>query len=119
MILYDVFTLPINHPLQTLKSNQAMTDALKGVTKAMASMNKKIQLPAIQKIMMDFEKESEMMDMKQEMVEDAIDDVMEADGEEIESDEIVQQVLDEIGISLEDKVSPTFSPEGAFQRTDG
>lgn len=81
-----------------------MTDALKGVTKAMASMNKKIQLPAIQKIMMDFEKESEMMDTKQEMMEDAIDDVMEQDGEEAESDEIVQQVLDEIGINLQDTV---------------
>ena len=77
-----------------------MADALKGVTKAMSSMNKKIQLPAIQKIMMDFEKESELMDMKQEMMEDAIDDVMETDGDEAETDEIVQKVFDEIGIDL-------------------
>jgi charged multivesicular body protein 2A len=81
-----------------------MTDALKGVTKAMSAMNKRIKLPAIQKIMMDFEKESEMMDMKQEMMEDAIDDVMETEGDEQESDEIVQQVLDEIGINLQGQV---------------
>ncbi len=81
-----------------------MTEALKGVTKAMSQMNNQIKLPAIQKIMMDFEKESELMDMKQEMMEDAIDDVMEEGNDETESDEIVQQVFDEIGINLDQSV---------------
>jgi division protein CdvB (Snf7/Vps24/ESCRT-III family) len=31
----------------------------------MKSMNSRVNLPAIQKIMMDFEKESEIMDMKE------------------------------------------------------
>ncbi|KAI9006065.1 Snf7-domain-containing protein [Gaertneriomyces semiglobifer] len=86
--------------IQTLRSNQSMAEAMKGVTKAMRSMNKQINLPAIQKIMMDFERESETMDMKEEMMNDAIDDVMEDDDDEEESDQIVNQVLDEIGISL-------------------
>ena len=46
---------------------------MKGVTKAMKQMNRRINLPAIQKIMMDFEQESEVMDMKEEMMNDAID----------------------------------------------
>ena len=70
----------------------------------MSQMNHQIKLPAIQKIMMDFEKESELMDMKQEMMEDAIDDVMEEGNDETESDEIVQQVFDEIGINLDQSV---------------
>lgn len=86
--------------IQTLKSTAQMTEALKGVTKAMASMNKKVQLPGIQKIMMDFTRESEMMDMKQEMLEDTVEDVMEFDGEEEETDEVLQKVLDEIGVDL-------------------
>lgn len=90
--------------IQTLKSTAQMTEALKGVTKAMSSMNKKIQLPGIQKIMMDFTRESEMMDMKQEMLEDAVEDVMEGDGEEEETDEVLQKVLDEIGVDLGEKV---------------
>merc|ERR1719174_833151 len=76
--------------IQTLKSQSAMANAMKGVTKAMGSMNKQMKLPEIQKIMMEFEKQSEIMDMKGEMMEDAIDDVM---GDE-ESDAIVTQVLD-------------------------
>ncbi len=35
-----------------------------------------MKLPQIQKIMMEFEKQSEIMDMKEEMMNDAIDDAM-------------------------------------------
>merc|ERR1719369_1941950 len=45
--------------IQTLKSQSAMANAMKGVTKAMGSMNKQMKLPEIQKIMMEFEKQSE------------------------------------------------------------
>lgn len=81
-----------------------MAEAMSGVTKAMRSMNKQLNLPQIQKIMMDFERESEMMDMKEEMMNDAIDDVMEDAGDEAETDDIVNQVLDEIGISVDQSV---------------
>ncbi|TPX59544.1 hypothetical protein PhCBS80983_g02416 [Powellomyces hirtus] len=90
--------------IQTLRSNQQMAEAIRGVTKAMRSMNNQINLPAIQKIMMDFERESETMDMKEEMMNDAIDDVMEDENDEEESDQIVNQVLDEIGISLDQQL---------------
>lgn len=45
---------------------------MKGVTKAMMSMNNQMKLPEIQKIMMEFEKQTEMMDMKEEMMNDVI-----------------------------------------------
>jgi charged multivesicular body protein 2A len=38
-----------------------MTDALKGVSRVMKQMNQAINLPQITKIMMEFERESEMM----------------------------------------------------------
>jgi charged multivesicular body protein 2A len=81
-----------------------MADAMKGVTKALKSMNKGINLPQVTKIMMDFEKESEMMNMKQELVNDTIDDAMDDMDDEEESENIVNQVLDEIGISLNQDV---------------
>ena len=43
-----------------------------------------LKLPQIQKIMMDFEKESEIMDMKEEMMSDAIDDAMGEEGDDEE-----------------------------------
>ena len=45
---------------------------LKGVTKAMMSMNRQMKLPQIQQIMQEFEKQSEIMDMKEEMMNDVI-----------------------------------------------
>lgn len=61
-----------------MQSNQAMADAMKGVSRVMRSMNARINLPGIQKIMMDFEKESGIMDMKEEMMNDTIDDAVRA-----------------------------------------
>lgn len=71
--------------IQTLRSQNAMAQAMKGVTKAMQSMNRQLNMPQIQKILQDFEKQSEIMDMKEEMMNDAIDDAMEDDGDEEET----------------------------------
>mmetsp|Transcript_6964 Transcript_6964/g.23110 ORF Transcript_6964/g.23110 Transcript_6964/m.23110 type:complete len:259 (-) Transcript_6964:153-929(-) len=49
--------------MQTLKSTQAMADAMRGVTKAMGQMNKKLNLPAVAQIMKEFEKQNEKMEM--------------------------------------------------------
>lgn len=90
--------------MQTLSSSNQMAQAMKGASKAMGSMNKQINLAQIQKIMMEFEKESEMMDMKDEMMSDAMDDAMEEGDEEEETDEIINKVLDEIGISFDQEL---------------
>mmetsp|Transcript_9648 Transcript_9648/g.13099 ORF Transcript_9648/g.13099 Transcript_9648/m.13099 type:complete len:224 (+) Transcript_9648:194-865(+) len=86
--------------VQTLKSTQAMADAMKGVTKAMGTMNRQMNLPALQNIMREFERQNEKMEMSSEMMGDAVDDALEGEGEEEETEELVNQVLDEIGISL-------------------
>ncbi|XP_041354218.1 charged multivesicular body protein 2a-like [Gigantopelta aegis] len=91
--------------IQTLKANNTMAQAMKGVTKAMATMNKQLKLPQIQKIMMEFEKQAEIMDMKEEMMSDAIDDAMGDEDDEEESDAIVSQVLDELGLQMADDLS--------------
>jgi charged multivesicular body protein 2A len=45
--------------MQTIKSHDAMFNAMKGVTKALTSMNKKMDLPGLQKIMNEFMTENE------------------------------------------------------------
>lgn len=91
--------------IQTLKSQNTMAQAMKGVTKAMQSMNKTMNLPQIQKILQEFEKQSEIMDMKEEMINEAMDDAMEDEGDEEETDAVVSQVLDELGLQLNDQLS--------------
>ncbi|RDB24193.1 Charged multivesicular body protein 2a 2 [Hypsizygus marmoreus] len=97
--------------IQTLRSNQQMADAMRGATRAMAAMNRGLNLPGIQKIMNDFEKESSMMDMKEDMMSEAVDEVMdEEEDEEEEGDKILKEVLDEIGVSLAQQL--TDAPTG-------
>ncbi|XP_023215900.1 charged multivesicular body protein 2a-like [Centruroides sculpturatus] len=105
--------------IQTLRSQNAMAQAMKGVTKAMQSMNKQLNLPQIQKIMQEFEKQSEIMDMKEEMMNDAIDDAMGEDDDEEETDAVVAQVLDELGLQLSDQLTDLPSASGTLVNKTG
>jgi len=72
-------------------------------------MNRGLNLPAIQRIMNEFEKENAMMDMKEEMMTDAVDEAMDPEeDEEEEGDKILKEVLDEIGIDLSQQVWKLF-----------
>ena len=57
---------------------------------------------------MEFEKENDIMDQRQEMMDDAIDDVTGLEDEE-EGEEVVKEVLDEIGIDLGQSVGRSCS----------
>ncbi|KAI5864556.1 Snf7-domain-containing protein [Durotheca rogersii] len=85
--------------LQTHRTNEQMMQAMKGATVALGSMNKSMNLPALQRIAMEFERENDIMEQRQEMMDDAIDDAMDV-GLEEEGDEVVEQVLEEIGVDL-------------------
>ncbi|KNC76465.1 hypothetical protein SARC_11033 [Sphaeroforma arctica JP610] len=101
----------ISMKLNEMKTNDQMARAMAGATKAMGRMNKQMNLPNMQKIMMEFEKQSEMMEMKAEMMDDVMEDTLgDADDEEA-TDEIVNKVLDELGLSLEEQLvsAPTSS----------
>uniref|UniRef100_T1JUZ2 Charged multivesicular body protein 2a n=1 Tax=Tetranychus urticae TaxID=32264 RepID=T1JUZ2_TETUR len=81
--------------IQTLRIQNSMAVAMKGVTKA---------------LMAEFEKQTEIMDIKEEIMNDY----------EEESNTIVAQVLDELGIQVNEKLSeiPTFGgslPVGTSQ----
>jgi len=73
-------------------------------------MNKQMNLPALQRIAMEFEKENDIMDQRQEMMDDAIDDATGMEDEE-ESEDVVNQVLDEIGIDLSQTVRMARTPQ--------
>lgn len=65
---------------------------------------------------MEFERENDIMDQRQEMMDDAIDEVTGLEDEE-ESEEIVKEVLDEIGVDLSQALGET--PSGLQKSTIG
>jgi hypothetical protein len=91
-----------------------MMQAMKGATVALGSMNKTMNLPSLQRIAMEFERENDVMEQRQEMMDDAIDDAMDV-GVEEEGDEVVEQVLEEIGVDLSQAVR--IPPSSRLSRT--
>jgi charged multivesicular body protein 2A len=85
-----------------------MMQSMKGATSLLGTMNRSMNLPALQRIAMEFEKENDIMDQRQEMMDDAIDDVTGLEDEE-ESEDVVKEVLDEIGVELGDAVCLAFN----------
>jgi len=100
MIMMKTQIQAVSLKIQTLKSTNSMAQAMKGVTKAMGRMNAQMNLPGLQQIMMEFEKQSEMMDMKQEIMDDTVDEVLGDEEDDEESEQLVNQVLDELGLNL-------------------
>jgi len=90
--------------LQTVRTNEQMMRAMKEATGILGGMNRNMNLPQLQRIAMEFEKENDIMDQRQEMMDDAIDDVTGLE-DEAEGDEIVEQVMEELGVDLKNSVS--------------
>ena len=104
--------------LQTLKSNQAMADAMKGATRAMMAMNAQMNMPQLQQIMRQFEMQSDQLEQKQEMMEDAMDSALDEGDEDEEAEGLVQQVFDEIGIDLSDEMGAVPSGMGGMAQAE-
>lgn len=78
--------------------------SMKGATTLLGSMNRQMNLPALQRIAMEFERENDVMDQRQDMMDDAIDEATGIEGDEEEGEDIVKEVLDEIGVDLNQSV---------------
>ncbi|CAH8530088.1 unnamed protein product [Dicrocoelium dendriticum] len=71
------------------------------------------RLPQLQQIMMKFEKESGMLDAKEEMMSDAIDDAL-GDDDVDESENVVNAILAELGIEMNEQLAGLPNPSGTI-----
>lgn len=86
-------------------ANVKLAGAMTTATQSMVSMNKTLKPEQLSRTMQEFGKASTHMEMTEEMMSDALDDILNESGDEEAGDSIVQQVLDEIGIDITTKVS--------------
>ncbi|KAK6202296.1 class E vacuolar-protein sorting and endocytosis factor [Scheffersomyces amazonensis] len=96
--------------IQSVRSNTQMATSMRDATRLLAGMNRSMNLPQLSRIAQEFAKENDLMDQKQEFMDEAIDDAM-ADDEELDEDEqvdeILGKVLDEIGVDLNSNLKDT------------
>ncbi|CAL9733798.1 DOA4-independent degradation protein 4 [Monosporozyma servazzii] len=102
--------------IQTIKSNDAMVKSMTDAGRILNHMNQGIQLPNLQRIVMDFEKQSDIMDQKQEIIDETMEDTMGVDEDELNEDdqanEIINKIVDEIGVDLSTKMNNSTVPQG-------
>eukprot|EP00475_Leptophrys_vorax_P015226 TRINITY_DN21590_c0_g2_i3.p2 TRINITY_DN21590_c0_g2~~TRINITY_DN21590_c0_g2_i3.p2 ORF type:complete len:215 (-),score=74.25 TRINITY_DN21590_c0_g2_i3:31-675(-) len=94
----------VSSQMTEMRSTMALQQSMKNVTKAMASMNKKANLESMQKILMEFQKQTDKLEANREVMSDVLDERFEEEDEE-EQQDIINQVLDEIGIHLSQELA--------------
>ena len=83
----------------TMAAGVAMADTMGSAAQVMAKSNAAMNPQKMQATMRQFAKQSEIMNMTDAMMDDALADAFEDDSEE--EDLVVSQVLDEIGVDLD------------------
>lgn len=86
----------IKQRIHMMKSHHEINRALLSLTQTMKALNERMGLTNVQKIITEFEMET----TKAESMSDVLEDALNGDIDEDEEDEIVESVLDEIGVSL-------------------
>ncbi|KAJ8351678.1 hypothetical protein SKAU_G00231540 [Synaphobranchus kaupii] len=89
---------------KVMNSQMKMAGAMATTTKTMQAVNKKMDPQKTLHTMQNFQKENMKMDMTEELINDTLDEIFDESGDEEESEGIVNQVLDEIGIEISGKM---------------
>ena len=89
--------------LMTASGQEAIASALKGAVGAYKSLNKMMDPAAMQRIMAEYQKES----MRNEIMSEVMDDTMGAMDDTEAEDEMVDQVLSEIGVQISGDMGQT------------
>lgn len=105
-----------------LAANATIMDAIKQNTYAMKIGSRSINVDGVRKIQQQFEYESEVLNIKKEMLEDVVQDALVPEEVSDETQELTDQVLDEIGIEISQIPNPgSARPAGSvvIRREEG
>nr|CAX76028.1 Charged multivesicular body protein 2a (Chromatin-modifying protein 2a) [Schistosoma japonicum] len=95
--------------MQTQKSTAIMAGTMKKVALTLREMNSSMNLPQLQRVMMELDRQTEIMDMKEEMISDAIDSTI-GEPDDLEDSEAVVEKLNVIGSQLSPQCDMRYHP---------
>jgi len=94
----------------SMASQVAAAQAVGSVTTAMAKANKAMNPTETMKIMGEFERENERLQVKEEMMNDALIDAFDNEELEEEAEDVTNQVLAELGVEMDSKMVGLNAP---------
>lgn len=92
-------------------SQMAAASAIGSVAEGMKVANQAMNIKETTKIMSNFMKQTEEMNVKEEMMDDVLADVFDTEGVEEEADQVTSQVLAELGVELDSKMVGLDAPQ--------
>jgi len=95
----------VSSATKAMGANVKLAETMATTTKTMTNMNKMMNPAQVARTMQEFDVANTKMGMTEEVMNDALDDILTESGDEEEQDAIVAQVLDEIGIEVSGKVN--------------
>mmetsp|Transcript_27420 Transcript_27420/g.46587 ORF Transcript_27420/g.46587 Transcript_27420/m.46587 type:complete len:230 (+) Transcript_27420:119-808(+) len=93
--------------------------AVGAVTEALGNANKVMDATKMNKTLMEFQRQNEMANMKEEMMNDALADAFDESDVEEEANEVTNQVLAELGVELDSKMVGLDAPNKAPPKKEG
>ena len=90
----------LNAKFDSMKTTHEMAKSMARMTRSMKHMNKSMNMSKIRSLAMVFERETEKLDIKMEMMDDVLEDVFEDPDIDEDSEELVDQVLAEMGLVI-------------------
>jgi charged multivesicular body protein 2A len=105
----------MNTKASVMTSQIGAANAMNSVTAAMGKMNSAVDAKEMSKMMMEFQKQTEIMNMKEELMDDALTDAFDNDEIEEEAEEITSQVLAELGVELDSQMVGLNAPRKNLQ----
>lgn len=88
----------VHSQLSLMKTVEVMGKAMMGASKAMASINKQLNLPTLNRAMMDFEKQNALMEQTTELMNGVMENALSGPEEMEVSDKLVDELMDELGL---------------------
>jgi len=99
----------------SMATQVAAASAIGNVSKAMKITNEAMNVKETTKILHEFQRENEKLEVKQEMMDDALMDAFDNDEIEEEADQLTSQVLAELGVEMDSKMVGLNAPSNNLQ----
>ena len=96
----------ITMQLSSFRCSAAVMEALKRSTQSLKAVGDSMSIKDVMNMVKDYARESETLDVKNDMMENAIDEAMETGDIDADSNKIYEQVCDEVGVDAQNESGP-------------
>jgi charged multivesicular body protein 2A len=96
----------VSMQLASVSGNAAVMEALQKSTEAISAVEGAMNVKDIMQMMKDYSKESEKLGMKQEMMGDVMEEVLDTGDVDADANKIYSQICDDINVDYENDAGP-------------